>query len=402
MLTERIVREAKPGPKPIILWDQTVAGFGCKVYPGGRKSYVLSYRVGGKKRLATLARCSELSLKAARGRAGAELVRIRDGEADPLERRREAREAPAVNELLDRFFGEYVPDRIAAGRMTRTTATKYRNQADKYLRPALGKRRVAEVTRLHVEKMAKQLARTPTLRNRVLAFASRVFTLAEHWEWRPQRTNPVRGVDRAKEQARDRVLEPSELAALARALDDLEAEHPFPVAAIRVAALTGLRISECLSMAWEHVSFETGRAVLPTTKTGRRVVPLASPVLDLLSRLPRVNGNPWIFAGARSGAPVTYKTTRDLFAAACEAARFSDVRLHDLRRTVATSLAASGTNAYTLRDMLGHSTLNMSNRYVRTAGAALTEATERAAAMAAAAMEGEGGEVVPMKRRDRR
>ena len=146
-------------------------------------------------------------------------------------------------------------------------------------------------------------------------------------------------------------------------------------------------------MRWENISFETGRVVLPTTKTGRRVVPLATPVLDLLSRLPRVNGNPWVFAGARNGAPVTYKTTRDLFAAACEVAGLADVRLHDLRRTVATSLAASGTNAYTLRDVLGHSTLTMSNRYVRMTGDALTEAVERAAAMTAAAMAGKGGKV---------
>ena len=51
----------------------------------------------------------------------------------------------------------------------------------------------------------------------------------------------VRGVERAKEEARDRVLEPSELARLNAALADLETDHPFPVAAIRVAAMTGLR-----------------------------------------------------------------------------------------------------------------------------------------------------------------
>ena len=281
--------------------------------------------------------------------------------------------------------------------MSRTTATKYGNQADNYLRPALGNRRVADVTRFDVEKMAKRLSRTPTLRNRVLAFASRLFTLAEHWEWRPQRTNPVRGVDRAKEQARDRVLAASELAALAAALSDREAASPFAVAAIRVAAMSGLRISECLSMRWEHVSFETGRVVLPETKTGRRVVPLAAPVLELLSQLPRINGCPWVFAGARNGAPVTYKTTRDLFAAACEAAGLADVRLHDLRRSVATNLAAAGVNAYTLRDVLGHATLTMSNRYVRAAGDALTDATERAAAIASAAMAGKGADVVGLR-----
>ena len=398
MLTERIIRDAKAEPKTRILWDGQVKGLGLRVTPKGAKSYILNYRAAGRERRATLARASELSLKAARERAGAELVRIRDGEADPLERRREAREAPTVADGLARFFDEYVPDRIAAGRMTERTVREYRNQADQFLRPALGTRRVADVTRFDVEGMAKRLARTPTLRNRVLAFTSRLFNLFETWGWRPQRTNPARGIVRAKEQARDRVLAPSEMAALAAALAEREAAYPFAVAAIRVAAMSGLRISECLAMRWEHVSFETGRATLPKTKTGRRVVPLAAPVLELLSRLPRVNGNPWVFAGARNGAPVTYRTVRDLFAAACEAARLADVRLHDLRRSVATNLAAAGMNAYTLRDVLGHATLAMSNRYVRAAGDALADAMERAASHAAAAMNGKGGEVVPMGR----
>ena len=398
MLTERRIRDAKPGPKAAILWDSTVAGLGVKVFPSGRKAFVLSYRIGGRKRLATLARCSEISLKTARERAGTELVRIRDGEADPLERRREAREAPTVNDALARFFDEYAPQRIEAGRMTERTVTDYRKQARRYVGPALGTLLIAKVTRHDVERLAARMAKTPAQRNRTLAFLSRIFTLAETWEWRAQRTNPARGVERAKEQARDRVLAPSEMAALAAALADREAAYPFAVAAVRVAAMSGLRISECLSMRWEHVSFETGRVTLPKTKTGRRVVPLAAPVLDLLSGLAHVNGNPWVFAGGR-GAAVTYRTTRRVFAAACEAAGLADVRLHDLRRSVATNLAAAGMNAYTLRDVLGHATLAMSNRYVRAAGDALADAMERAASHAAAAMAGTGGEVVPMGRR---
>ena len=399
LLTERIVREAKPGLKPIIHWDRSLAGFGCKVFPGGRKSYVLSYRIGGRKRLATLARCSEISLRAAREKAGAELVRIRDGETDPLERRRLARDAPTVADALDRFFDETAPARIQAGRMTGRTVREYTNQAARYVRPSLGSLQVAKVTRRDIEKLAATMAETPAQRNRVLAFVSRIFTLAEHWEWRDQRTNPVRGIERAREEARDRVLEPSELARLNAALGSLEGDHPYPVAAIRMAAMTGLRISECLSLAWENVSFETGRAVLPKTKTGRRTVPLAAPVLALLTRLPRVNDCRWVFAGLR-GAPVGYKMVRTVFAKARKAAGLTDVRLHDLRRSLATSLAASGTNAYTLRDLLGHATLAMSNRYVRSASSALAEASERAAAMAVAAMEGKAGEVVPMRRRD--
>ena len=83
-------------------------------------------------------------------------------------------------------------------------------------------------------------------------------------------TNPVRGVERAREEARDRVLDSGELATLAAALDQLEEKHPASVATIRVAALTGLRISEVCSIHWEHVDFESGRVTLPETKTGRR------------------------------------------------------------------------------------------------------------------------------------
>ena len=96
MLTERIVRDAKPGPKNRILWDSTVKGLGLRITPKGVKSYILNYRINGRERRATIARTSEISLKIARERAGEQLVRIRAGEPDPLERKREAREAPTV------------------------------------------------------------------------------------------------------------------------------------------------------------------------------------------------------------------------------------------------------------------------------------------------------------------
>ena len=398
MLTERRIRDAKPGPKTRILWDAQVKGLGVRITPAGAKSFILNYYVGGRERRATLARISEVALQAARERAGAELIRIRDGEADPLQRRRAAREAPTVNDALARFFGEYAPARMETGRLTEKTVTDYRKQARRYVGPQLGALQVAKVTRHDVEKFAAKMAKTPAQRNRTLAFLSRIFTLAEHWEWRPQRANPVRGIERAKEQARDRILAPSEFAALAEALDSAKTDYPFAVAAIRTAAMTGLRIGECLALRWEHVSFETARATLLRTKTGRRIVPLAAPVLDLLSRLPRINDNPYVFAGGR-GAAVGYKLARRVFADACERAGLADVRLHDLRRSVATNLAASGLGAFAIRDMLGHASAVMANRYVQLAGDALTETAERAAAITTAAMAGKGGEVVPMGRR---
>ena len=152
------------------------------------------------------------------------------------------------------------------------------------------------MTRADVEHFAAKF-KFPLQRNRTLQFLSRVFSGAERWKWLPPHSTPVRLVERAREYTGDPVLAPSELAALAGALDALETAHPFPVNAIRVAAMTGMRISEALGMAWENANFETGRVVLPDTKTGRRVAPLLAAVLNVLDALPRVNGKTALVAG---------------------------------------------------------------------------------------------------------
>ena len=392
-LTERRIRDAKPGPKPTTIWDSTVKGFGVRVFPSGRKSFVLSYRVNGAKKLATLARCTEISLRDARERAGRELAAIREGEADPLRRRQEIAEAPTVTDLLDRFFSEYVPRRIADGRMTENTARQYTRQR-RYVEPGLGTIKVSDVARADVEKAIARHA--PVHRNRLAAFLSRVFTLAEHWELRPQHTNPCRGIEKAREEPRDRVLAPSEIEALAAALGS--STEIFAVAAIRFLMMTGWRSGEALALRWEHVDFETGEALLPSTKAGRQTRPLGAAALEVLTDLPHVNGNPFVFAGVR-GVALGYRKLRLIFAEACEAAGLEDVRLHDLRRSVATTAAASGLSVLLLRDLLGHRSTTMANRYARRAGSALQEAVDASAERMAGMMAGKGAEVIDMKRR---
>ena len=111
----------------------------------------------------------------------------------------------------------------------------------------------------------------------------------------------MRGIERLREEARDRVLAPSELAALGEALGRTESDKPAAVAAIRFAALTGLRIGELLAMRWEHVDAERSAVVLPQTKTGRRVHGLPTAALELLAGLPRINGHVFTAAMGRSG-----------------------------------------------------------------------------------------------------
>ena len=384
MLTERIVRDAKPELKTHILWDSTVKGLGLRITPKGVKSYILNYRINGRERRATLGRASEISLKIARAQAGNQLGLIRAGEADPLESKRKAREAPTVSDGLRRFFDEFVPARLEMGRLSSRSEAEYRKQAQSYIEPELGKLKIGEVTRDHVERMVDPLPRTQ--RNRVLALTSRLFNLFEQWEWRQQRSNPCYGIERAREEARDRVLSSSELAALDEALNQHEEQHPASVAAIRVAALTGLRIGEVLGIQWQHINFDTGRLTLPETKTGRRGHDLPTPALELLAGLPRLSST-WAFTSTGTAA-ITYRTVRKHFAKIAKAAGIEDVRLHDLRRTVMTWAAASGVGTHVLRDLLGHKTPAMADRYIRAVGGPVREAREQVGAAMAAMMDG--------------
>ena len=383
MLTERLVRDAKPEPKTRILWDSRVRGLGVRITPSGVKAFILNYRVAGRERRATLGRHPAMSLHAARDRAGVELAGIRAGETDPLARQREAREAPTVADGLDRFFDVFAPQRLAIGRLAPKTVEEYGYAARRYLRPALGQRKVADVTRQHVERMIEPLPRVQ--RNRVLALTSRLFRLFESWEWRPQHSNPVRGIERAREEARDRVLTPSELAALGVALREMYEQYPAAVTAIRFAAVTGLRIGEVLAIQWGHVDFESGRLTLPETKTGRRVHHLPAAALDILASVPRLND--WAFTTGRP-APITYRTAHVRFRQAAEAAGLPDVRLHDLRRTVMTAAAASGIGTHVLRDLLGHRTTAMVDRYIRAVGNPVRDAREQVGSAMAAWMAG--------------
>ncbi len=194
----------------------------------------------------------------------------------------------------------------------------------------------------------------------------------------------------SREEARDRVLDSGELAALSAALGRLEKRFPASVAAIRVAALTGLRISEVCSIRWEHVDFESGRVTLPQTKTGRRVHHFPDAALDILRAMPRINRGDHVFAVDARGA-LTYRTVRTHFGAAAKLAGLGDVRLHDLRRTVMTNAAAAGVGVHVLRDLLGHETTAMADRYVRSVGSPVADARRVIGAAMAAAMAGGKG-----------
>ena len=132
-----------------------------------------------------------------------------------------------------------VLEEVALVARTLATARLNRQNARQCFLPGRGRRKIGDLTHRDNELMVETLTRVR--RNRMRALVSRLLRLFEALEWRSQNSSPAKGIERARKESRDRVLLPIELAAPADALQDAKDGHPA-VAAIRFAAITGLRI----------------------------------------------------------------------------------------------------------------------------------------------------------------
>lgn len=186
----------------------------------------------------------------------------------------------------------------------------------------------------------------PATINRMLAIVRRLGNLAERWGWTDKplgrRIELVTG-----ERPRETYLTAADVRQLARHAD------PVTRDLILFAALTGLRRSEILRLTPDDIRDGT-IIVSNQAKSGRgRIVPMPPEAARIAAR--RVPFG--------IGAPLLTKR----FNAARDAAGMPEVRFHDLRHAFGTWLAEARTDAPTIRDLMGHSSLTVTSRYLQTA-----------------------------------
>ncbi len=177
-----------------------------------------------------------------------------------------------------------------------------------------------------------------------------------------------------------------------------DGESLFAVAAIRLLVLTGARKSEILTLKWEHVDTERGCLRLPDSKTGAKVIPLGAAALEALSKIPRIEGNPYVLPGLEGRHFVGLQRTWERIR---KRAGLEDVRLHDLRHSWASVAVAGGDSLYLVGKVLGHQQASTTERYAHLADDPLKAVADKTAGRIAAAMKnGNGGaEVVELPKR---
>ena len=373
-ITKRAVDAFKPAERERVVWDDDITGFGVRVHPTGRKVYIVKYRHEGRAVKATIGPHGPITPAAARARA-AEIVTFARTGRDLEGKTPHKASGPTMSDLARRFMDEYVPGHLKPG-----TASLYRKIIDKRILPRLGKRRVADIGRADVAALHHDMRSVPGHANRTLGVLSRMLTLAEVWEMRPEGVNPCRFVKKYPERRRERFLSDDEYRRLGAALRDAEREgfaSPAAVAAIRLLMLTGCRSGEILQLRWENVDLDRGELRLPDSKTGARIVHLGEPAIAVLRGVQPNEDSPWVIPGQKRGDHLAF--LHGPWYRIVERAGIGNLRIHDLRHSFASGGLLVGEGLPMIGKLLGHNKVQTTARYAHLANDPVKSAANRIA-----------------------
>jgi integrase len=363
-LTKKLIDSIQSGTTATYVWDDQLAGFGVRVLPSGKRSYVAKYSVGGgrasRQRWYQLGVHGQITCEQARQLAQQVFASVARGE-DPQKSRLEKRSAPTVVDLWARYQAEHLP------RKKPSSADDDAALARLYLLPALGGFKLADVSRNDISRLHHQLSDRPYRANRLLALISKMFNLAELWGYRPDNSNPTRHVVKFAEKARQRYLSSDEVGKLALALSDAAAAGEITVdmaSAIRLLLLTGARLNEILGAQWDWLDWDAKIIRLPDSKTGAKPIFLSEQALAVLEQQRVAQSSKpsrYIIRGRLKNQQLV--NLRKPWGRVCIRAGINGVRIHDLRHTAASIGVASGLTLPLIGRLLGHSQTQTTQRY---------------------------------------
>jgi integrase len=353
ILTERTVKTAKPKADRYGIADGIIPGQRLLVHPSGEKSYVILPRLHGKQITITIGDAALMTLAEARTRGRAILAAIADG-IDPREVRQQAtRTASETVEAVVRLYIERYQ------KVYNRTWEEVEWRLTREIIPAWGRRPITSISRRDVIELLDAIVDrgVPVTANRTLTVGRKMFS------WAIERslieTSPFDHVKSpAQEVPRDRTHTDAELALILRATEALS--HPFGLY-FKLSVLLGQRREEIAGMRWGefNASFSTWTLPRERAKNGiEHLVPLCPWASAIITGLPRFAGSEFVFTtNGRTSISGFSKAKTALDAAITEANGGTPIpswRLHDLRRSMASTMARLGVALPVVEKLLNH------------------------------------------------
>lgn len=332
-------------------FDKVLPGFGTRTYASGRRVYVLQARIAGRQRLITIGNAAVIGEYAAKDVARRLILRVELG-LNPAEDKR-GRATPSYAKFLEYYWQTVSPGWKPS---TRTIQDVYRRA---HLDHAFRGKFLDEISHADALRWHAELTRSagPGAANRAMEILKAMFNKAERWGYLPEHSNPFNGVKRNRKRKIERFLSQDEMERLGKALAEARRTHPLQSAAVTLLALTGCRRSEIIHLKWSEVKGR--RLKLTDSKTGPRLVWLGTEAQAVLAGLPRKRGEDRVFPFEGEPESAIDNFWRQLR----KRARLEDVRLHDLRHNYASHAARSSETLPMIGKLLGHTSVNSTQRY---------------------------------------
>ncbi len=220
-----------------------------------------------------------------------------------------------------------------------------------------GSRSLGQITREEIEAWRRERMTTsrPATINRDLSRLRRMFSLAV--EWGLLEESPMKSMKFLRENnARTRYLSLEECQRLIASCI-----APHIRALVGVALHSGMRLGEILNLRWYDLDFASGFILVRDSKNGEsRHVPMDATLFALFRAYPHRPSTDLVFSSSSGGHIVDVRTG---FQNACKRAGLIDLHFHDLRHTFASQFVMSGGDLYILKEILGHKSITMTQRY---------------------------------------
>lgn len=309
-LTARGVAAAKPGK------HSDGGGLILAVSPTGVKKWVLRYQLAGRRRDMVLGRLEDLPLTQARERAAEARALARQG-TDPMDARHVEREViPTFTQAAARFIRSKRHEWSNPKHARQWVAT-----LKTYARPVVGSKPVDQIGTNDVLGILQPIwTAKPETAKRVQGRIENVLDYASAMKWRDA-SNPARWrghlnkllaapvkVKRQQNGGTTRHHPAMDYREVPAFMAELRERHSVSALALRFTILTACRTSEVLQAQWREIDLEVATWTVPPERMKARRehrVPLTAAALAILEALPRIEGNSYVFPGARAGRPLS-------------------------------------------------------------------------------------------------
>jgi len=357
--TKPALTDLKPRDKRWYGYDESCPGLAICVTPSGAKTFYRCGRLAGRGVRVKLGEFPEMTVDQARVKAAKVAGQLASGK-NPIAEARENREQKTVKDAFEWYLEN-------VSKPQKITWQRDQRRFDRTCKGWLT-RPLASLTRAEIVERFNAIGKKSGggAANAFLDLMRNIYSSAIDNGW--VTINPIGKVERFPKPQRERFLDAYELAKWFDAVNSLQREVTRDF--FFLLLWTGARRENVMSMRWEEVDMQAALWLIPAEKfKGRKsrkkshTIPLSSQAMTILTRRREATVSPWVFPGQSKSGRMTDPSAA--WAQIVARSGLRDIRIHDIRRTLASWQAMGGSSLLVIGKMLGHSSAESTQIYAR-------------------------------------